>query len=102
MEIFGVSVENLLLWGVFGIIAGIIIQAIDKGNVRGGLLGTMLLGIAGALIGGYLARTFLGIADRGFSLEGIVIAVIGGLLLSYLYRLLFKDRSNIKTTTTKM
>lgn len=102
MEIFGVSVENLLLWAVFGIIAGLIIQAIDKGNVKGGILGTMLLGLAGALVGGYLASTFFGIEDRGFSLDSMLIAVIGGLLLSYLYRLIFKDRSNIKTTTTRM
>jgi uncharacterized membrane protein YeaQ/YmgE (transglycosylase-associated protein family) len=52
------------------------------------------LGIIGALVGGYLAGTVLGVADvTGINVESIVVAVIGGVVVVAAYRLLMGQRT---------
>lgn len=55
----------------------------------------MMPGIIGAVVGGYLAGTVLGVADvTGINVESIVVAVIGGVLVVAAYRLLVGQRSS--------
>jgi uncharacterized membrane protein YeaQ/YmgE (transglycosylase-associated protein family) len=59
-----------------------------------GVIATIILGIVGALVGGYLAGTVLGVADvTGVNVESIVVAVIGGVVLVAAYRLLMGQRN---------
>jgi uncharacterized membrane protein YeaQ/YmgE (transglycosylase-associated protein family) len=59
-----------------------------------GVIATILLGIIGALVGGYLAGTVLGVADvTGINVESIVVAVIGGVVVVAAYRLLMGQRT---------
>ncbi len=69
---------------IIGLIAGAIAKLIMPGNDPGGWIITILLGIAGAFVGGFLFR-MLGIGDEG--LAGLIGAVIGALILLGLYRL---------------
>ena len=86
-------------WIVFGLVAGVIAKAIMPGKDPGGCIITILLGIAGAVIGGFIARAIgYGQADStgdltkpGF-LISLVLAVIGAIVLLALYRLI-KGRS---------
>jgi uncharacterized membrane protein YeaQ/YmgE (transglycosylase-associated protein family) len=87
----------LIGWIIFGLLAGLIAKAIMPGKDPGGAIITMLLGIAGAVIGGFLGRTLLGygtaandtgdISQPGF-LMSLVLAVIGAIVLLALYRLI--------------
>ena len=75
---------NLLGWIVFGLIAGLVAKLLMPGKDPGGFVITILLGIVGSVLGGYVAR-LLGIG--GGSLTGFVMAVIGACLLLGVYRL---------------
>lgn len=72
---------NILSWILFGLIVGIIANAIDPSPNRGGILGSMLLGIVGAIVGGFLANLIFGITVTGFNLTSFLVAVAGSLIL---------------------
>jgi uncharacterized membrane protein YeaQ/YmgE (transglycosylase-associated protein family) len=91
-------VMNILLWIVFGLIAGVVAKFIDKGSQRvdaAGLVGTGLLGIVGAVVGGYLSSLLLGWDVNAFSIPGLVVAVVGALLVLFLYHLVMGARTSI-------
>ncbi len=69
---------------IIGLIAGAIAKLLMPGNDPGGWIVTMLLGIAGAFVGGYLFQ-MLGIGGEGPA--GLIGAIIGALILLGLYRL---------------
>ncbi|MGH8917335.1 MAG: GlsB/YeaQ/YmgE family stress response membrane protein [Actinomycetes bacterium] len=79
---------GFLGWIVLGLIAGAIAKLILPGDDPGGLIITILLGIVGAVIGGYLGSRIFGIGLENFwSLQTWIIAIIGSLILLGLYRL---------------
>jgi uncharacterized membrane protein YeaQ/YmgE (transglycosylase-associated protein family) len=91
----------LIGWIIFGLIAGLIAKAIMPGKDPGGAIVTILLGIAGAVIGGFIGRALFGygraanesggISQPGFFVS-LVLAVVGAIVLLALYRLI-KGRS---------
>lgn len=87
---------NLILWMVFGIVTGLIANFVDPRPAQGGIVGSLFLGIVGALVGGFLASTFFGISISGFNLESFAVAVVGSLLVLYLARILrsIEDRDS--------
>ena len=79
---------GILSWIIFGLIAGAVAKLIMPGNDPGGIIITILLGIAGAVIGGFVAVQ-LGYGDiTGFDFRSFVIAIVGGLVLLAEYGLL--------------
>ncbi len=79
---------GVLSWIVLGLIAGVLSKIIMPGRDPGGMIVTILIGIAGAFVGGWIG-TQMGIASfDGFSLKGIVIATCGALVLLIIYRLI--------------
>ncbi|KGD61122.1 hypothetical protein T9A_01982 [Alcanivorax jadensis T9] len=81
---------GILSWIVFGLIAGIIAKWIMPGKDPGGFIITILLGIAGAFVGGWLG-SLVGLGSMGsFSLGSFVTAIAGALVLLALYRMLNK------------
>lgn len=87
---------------MLGLVSGIVVHAIDRAEVKGGIISSLVLGIAGAVLGGYLTNLFLGVSIDGVNPESILISVGGGLLLAILARFLFRDTGKIKTETTRM
>jgi uncharacterized membrane protein YeaQ/YmgE (transglycosylase-associated protein family) len=81
-----ISRMSVLAWIVFGLIAGIIANMVDPRPASGGLLGAIVLGIAGALVGGFLANLVFGISVTGFNFTSFAIAVLGSLLLLFVGR----------------
>jgi uncharacterized membrane protein YeaQ/YmgE (transglycosylase-associated protein family) len=77
---------NVLAWIVFGLIAGVIANMVDPRPASGGLLGAIVLGIAGALVGGFLANLIFGLTVTGFNFTSFAIAVLGSLLLLFIGR----------------
>ncbi|HEY3291992.1 MAG TPA: GlsB/YeaQ/YmgE family stress response membrane protein [Anaerolineae bacterium] len=80
---------GLLAWIVVGLIAGWLAGLVTKGSGFG-LLGDVILGVVGALLGGFLASKIFGIADpiSGFNLETIVIAFVGAVIVVVIVGLL--------------
>lgn len=75
---------SVLGWIVFGLIVGIVAKLVHPGRDPGGFIVTTLIGIAGALIGGYLGRG-LGWYQQGDPV-GFVMAVLGAIILLVVYR----------------
>ena len=73
---------GILSWIVFGLIAGIIAKWIMPGKDPGGFIVTILIGIAGAFVGGWLGSiTGIGGSMGSFSLGSFVTAIVGALVL---------------------
>ena len=79
---------GVLVWIVFGLIAGVVAKFIMPGRDPGGIVITILLGIVGAVVGGFLG-TALGFGTvTGFDVRSLLIAIAGALVLLFAYRLL--------------
>jgi uncharacterized membrane protein YeaQ/YmgE (transglycosylase-associated protein family) len=74
----------MLGWILFGLVVGILAKLVMPGRDPGGIIVTMLLGIAGALLGGLLGRA-MGLYGPGQP-AGFVMATIGAVLLLFIYR----------------
>lgn len=84
---------GIISWIVFGLIAGVIAKALMPGRDPGGCIITMLLGVAGAFVGGYLYSLFTGKPFvAGFSLGSFAVAVLGAIVILLIYRLIFGNR----------
>jgi uncharacterized membrane protein YeaQ/YmgE (transglycosylase-associated protein family) len=82
--------QSILIWTVLGLVAGILAKLIMPGKQGGGFFKTILLGIAGSYIGGWVG-SLLGIGVIGvFSLAGIATAVAGAILLLFVWGLISK------------
>ena len=84
---------TILSWIIFGLIAGVIAKAIMPGRDPGGAIVTILLGIAGAVIGGFIGRALFGYGGAGSGTEpgmimSMVLAVVGAIVLLAGYRLI--------------
>lgn len=80
----------ILSWIVFGIVIGFIAKLLMPGKDPGGFIVTMLLGIAGALVGGFIGRA-MGFYGPDQS-AGWLISILGAILLLALYRVLVRRR----------
>ena len=77
---------GIIAWIIFGLIAGALAKLIMPGNDPGGFIITILLGIAGAIVGGFIG-TALGFGDvTGFNFGSFLIAILGAIILLFLYR----------------
>ena len=77
---------GFLSWILLGLVVGVLAKWLLPGNDPGGIIVTILIGIAGAIVGGYLA-TLLGLgAVTGFNLGSLAIAIVGAILLLVVYR----------------
>ena len=92
----------LVGWIIFGAIAGAIAKLLMPGRDPGGFIVTILLGIAGALVGGFIGRHLWGSAGvSGWGLGSFALAIGGAILLLILYRLLFRRRGADAIDETK-
>lgn len=82
------EVMGLLSWILFGLIAGALAKLLMPGSDPGGCILTVIIGVVGALLGGFIA-TWLGFGGiSGFDLRSLGIAILGSILLLIIYRVL--------------
>jgi uncharacterized membrane protein YeaQ/YmgE (transglycosylase-associated protein family) len=84
---------GILAWIVLGLIAGAIAKAVMPGDDPGGFIVTTLIGIVGAFLGGFLGNMLTGTGLNGFSLWSILLAIVGSLLLLWIYRMTTRNRT---------
>ena len=84
---------GILLWIVFGMIAGAIAKFLMPGKAPGGIIVTIALGIVGAVVGGFIGAQ-LGFGDiSGFDIRSMLLAVGGGVLVLFIYGALTRARA---------
>jgi uncharacterized membrane protein YeaQ/YmgE (transglycosylase-associated protein family) len=84
---------GIISWIVLGAIAGFVANMIVGG--REGLIGTIVLGIVGAVVGGYIAASVFHKGDvSGVNIESIVIAVLGAIAVLFIWRSLSGRRAS--------
>ncbi len=76
---------GLLGWAIFGLIVGALAKLVMPGRDPGGILVTMLLGIVGAVVGGFLGQA-IGLYGPGQP-AGYIVSILGAIVVLYLYRL---------------
>ena len=84
---------DVLLWILFGLVVGIVARLLMPGPDPGGVVMTVILGIVGAMLGGWLGRV-LGFYREGEA-AGFIMAVIGAVIILAIYRLVRPDRSRL-------
>jgi uncharacterized membrane protein YeaQ/YmgE (transglycosylase-associated protein family) len=82
---------GILGWIVFGLIVGALAKLVMPGRDPGGIIVTMLIGIAGALLGGFLGRA-LGLYGPDEA-AGFIMSFIGAVVLLMLYRMMVGRRT---------
>ena len=81
---------EILSWIVFGLVIGIIAKVLMPGRDPGGFIVTTLLGIAGAMIGGFVGRA-MGFYGDGQA-AGWIMSILGAVILLALYRMVVRRR----------
>jgi uncharacterized membrane protein YeaQ/YmgE (transglycosylase-associated protein family) len=86
---------GIIAFIILGLLAGAIAKAIMPGDDPGGIIVTTLIGVAGALVGGFLAAAIFGAhpLDDFFDLSTWITAIIGSIILLAIYRAVVGDRS---------
>lgn len=81
---------NLIIWLVIGFVAGYLAKLIMPGPDGGGVILTTILGIVGAMVGGFIGRLLFNSdtnANDSFSLLSFIMAVVGAIVVLAIYRL---------------
>jgi uncharacterized membrane protein YeaQ/YmgE (transglycosylase-associated protein family) len=76
---------GLLGWAIFGLIVGALAKLVMPGKDPGGILVTMLLGIVGAVVGGFLGQA-INLYQPGEP-AGYIVSILGAIVVLFLYRL---------------
>jgi uncharacterized membrane protein YeaQ/YmgE (transglycosylase-associated protein family) len=81
---------GILAWILFGLVVGIIAKLLMPGRDPGGFIVTILLGVAGALLGGFLGRA-MGLYGSNES-AGWIVSILGAVILLAIYRMMVRRR----------
>jgi len=85
---------GIIGWIVLGLIAGAIAKAIMPGNDPGGLIITLLLGVVGALLGGFIGSRLFDVGLENFwSIQTWLLAIVGSLIVLGIYRVVVGRRA---------
>jgi uncharacterized membrane protein YeaQ/YmgE (transglycosylase-associated protein family) len=89
---------GIIAFLILGLLAGAIAKAILPGDDPGGIIVTMIIGVVGALLGGFLAGVFFDVdpVDEFFSISTWLAAIIGSLILLLVYRLITRNRESAR------
>ena len=87
------TILAIVSWAIFGLIAGAIARLLVPGRQPMGLLLTMVLGIIGSLVGGFVSWIFFGSPDTAFEPSGWIMSIIGAVIVLLLYGFLARRRT---------
>ena len=75
---------NFIVWIIFGALAGWIASMVMGANAKMGALANIVVGIVGALIGGFIMNAFGAQGVTGFNITSLIVAVLGAVVLLFL------------------
>ena len=79
---------GIIAWIIFGLLAGAVAKLLMPGKDPGGCVVTTFLGVAGALVGGFLGSRLFNVGVTGFNFKSFLVAVAGSMLLLLTYRMI--------------
>jgi uncharacterized membrane protein YeaQ/YmgE (transglycosylase-associated protein family) len=88
---------NIILWIIFGGLAGWIGSMIAGTDREQGVVGNVVVGIIGAFIGGGITRAIGGSGVTGFNLPSLIVAILGAVILLFIVRMFRGGRSHHTT-----
>lgn len=77
---------SIIMWIIFGALVGWIASMIAGTNAQQGAIANIVVGIVGALLGGFIMQLFGQSGISGFNLYSIVVAIVGAVVLLWIYR----------------
>jgi uncharacterized membrane protein YeaQ/YmgE (transglycosylase-associated protein family) len=77
---------GILAWIIVGIIAGALAKMVVPGEGPGGIIGDLIVGVVGALIGGWVFNSFGHMGATGINIWSILVAFIGAVILLFIIR----------------
>ncbi len=77
---------NLIIWAIFGGLAGWIASLLMRTNDQQGTVANIVVGISGAMIGGFIVRTLGGSGITGFNASSLIVAIFGSVVLLAIVR----------------
>jgi uncharacterized membrane protein YeaQ/YmgE (transglycosylase-associated protein family) len=77
---------GILTWIIVGLIAGALAKLIMPGDDPGGIIVTIIIGIVGAFLGGFVFNLFGGSGVTGFNIWSLLVATVGAIILLAIYR----------------
>lgn len=83
---------GIFAWILFGLVVGIIAKLLMPGKDPGGFIVTILLGIAGSLVGGFIGRAFTGSQPGDSAGAGYLMSILGAIILLAIYRMMVRRR----------
>ena len=83
---------TIIVWIFFGLVIGVIAKLMMPGRDPGGFFVTIVLGIAGSFVGGFIGRA-VGLYQAGQRTGGWILSVIGAIIILAVYRLLARRRT---------
>jgi uncharacterized membrane protein YeaQ/YmgE (transglycosylase-associated protein family) len=78
---------GIISWIIVGLIAGALGKLVMPGDDPGGFIATLLIGMAGAVVGGFVVSILGGAGATGFNIWSILVATLGAIILLGVYRL---------------
>jgi uncharacterized membrane protein YeaQ/YmgE (transglycosylase-associated protein family) len=84
---------GIISWIVVGLIAGALAKLVLPGDDPGGIIVTTLIGMVGAIVGGFVFGIFGGTGATGFNVWSILVATVGAIVLLLIYRLIVGRRT---------
>jgi uncharacterized membrane protein YeaQ/YmgE (transglycosylase-associated protein family) len=85
---------SILLWVLFGLVVGVVAKLLTPGRDPGGFVVTTLLGIAGALLGGFLGRA-IGLYPSYESTGGFFMSILGAVIVLGIYNMTIGRRGRV-------
>ena len=82
---------GIISWILVGLVAGLLARWLMPGEGPAGLLLTVVLGMAGATVGGFIVGMLGGTGATGFNIWSIIVATAGALILLFIYGLVFRQ-----------
>ena len=79
---------NIIVWIIFGALAGWIASMIAGTNEHQGALGNIIVGILGAVVGGWIMQAFGASGVTGFNLWSFLVAIGGAILLLFIWKMI--------------
>ena len=78
---------NIIAWIELGALAGWLASIIMRTNAEQGAAGNIIVGIIGAIIGGFVSRALGGPDVTGFNITSVIVATVGAVILLFILRL---------------